>query len=60
MIIIAQWWRSYPREDSGTDKVEVRSAIDLIDTMDFGQHMEVASLDAIEEMMAVASFLQAP
>ena len=27
--------------------------------MDFGQHMEVASLEATEEMMAVASFPQA-
>ena len=28
--------------------------------MDFGQHMEVASLDATEEMMVVASFPPIP
>ena len=28
--------------------------------MDFGRHMEVASLEATEEIMAVASFPQAP
>ena len=28
--------------------------------MDFGWHMEVASLEATEEIMAVASFPQAP
>ena len=28
--------------------------------MDFGQHMEVASLEATEEIMAVASIPQAP
>ena len=41
----------------GTDKVEVQPAIDLVH---FGRHMEVASLEATAEMMAVASFPQAP
>ena len=59
----ALWWRSYPREDScciGTDKVEIQPAIDFMSTMEFGQHVEVASLEVTEEMMAMASFPQAP
>ena len=40
-----------------SDKVEIQPAIDL---MDFGRHMEVATLEAIVEMMVVASLLQAP
>ena len=40
--------------DVALDQVENQSAIDLID---FCRHMEVASLEATEEIMAVASFL---
>ena len=52
--------RSYPRKDScgiGTHKVEIQPTIDLVE---YGRHVEVASLEATEEMMAVASFPQAP
>ncbi|KAL5457725.1 hypothetical protein EMCRGX_G035014 [Ephydatia muelleri] len=53
--------RSHPTEDScsiSPDQVEIQSAIHL--KMDFGRHLEVVSLEATEEILAVASVPQAP
>ena len=55
-----RWWCSILYKNSrGIGTLNIQLAIDVLSTTDFGLHVEVASLEVIEEMMAEVSPPQA-